>query len=92
MSRNVMKHTLHKVGKLYLYGANLGEEVACVWVTLWWMCSGMLWCALVCSGYTLVDVLWYGLFARRPCLICVIPAHSGRCSERLISALEEANI
>ena len=43
-------------------------------------------------GYTQVGILWYGLFASRPWLICVIPAHCGRCSERLISALEEANI
>ena len=46
----------------------------------------------LCIGYTLVNVLWFGLFACRPWLICVIPAHCGRCSERLISALEEANI
>ena len=47
---------------------------------------------LLCIGYYLVGVLWYGLFACRPWLICVIPAHCGWCSERLISALEEANI
>ena len=44
-------------------------------------------------GYTCVSMLlWFGLFASRPWLICVIPPHCGRYSERLISALEEANI
>ena len=49
-----------------------------------WVCS----CVLV----TLVGVLRYELFACRPWLICVIPDHCGRCTERLISPLEEANI
>ena len=44
-------------------------------------------------GYTCVSMLlWFGLFASRPWLICVIPDHCGRCTERLISPLEEANI